>query len=845
MSNESKLPTLLRKGYIKPNEKLKLSKSAIAKINNTKGVDYIIDFISDRTPVSAGSNPKIPAKQLGDRVIVLKSDTGSGKSTVMPPSLYEKLQLRTNKNIAVTQPRVLTAIDIAEGLPDNYTFLKLDDNLGYTTGNYKRLPKNKGVIFMTTGTLLAQLKTSETEDFMKKYSFILIDEVHDRSIDVDASLYLLKKLLAENYKSVQCPMLILMSATFDPTIFMDYFGCPDENFIQVIGSTFPIEKNFLKYDTPDFIKYAVDRAEEVHITNISDIQTNSKYRDIIIFVSGAGPTKTILELLHLFNASVLSKPFDKAVEYINNKPAIGGGDPIGGDAHYYIAPIELSSKTFNLSGVDYQNMFSDINSISIPIYKVDNGKIDMKNIAYWVKPSRRVIIATPVAETGVTIETLKYCIDTGYLMAVDFNPDFGVKTIIPKNVTQGMAIQRRGRVGRKSPGVWYPCFTEKTFNSLEVDQFAELLKSDITSELLGVFIKETNSSIVENSREKISRKFIYDNELFLTSYITDRSFYKLECLNQLDISSIDFLESPSASSLVYSCENLYGLGFIDSQYNPTVLGLYANKLMKMTVKSRRMILAGYSHGANIIDLITIVSFIEVERMNIFHRKYTPINVNPKLNEKEYEFYYKIIICDEFIEYLLIWEMYSELLDNMFKKTKSKAKADDNFSFNISDVEHWCLDNKLIYEGLNSVTAMRNEIIESLISMGLNPYWNGLGLEKGTYNLLTIFRNNIDEFISESKKIKLCILDGFRFNLMIWDNSSKKYILHHKNVPVQVRSNVLSRMGDNAVQTNANFIVSSNITLRKSMMNKDIFQFEHTGSISVMDSINIDLEFLKR
>ena len=170
MSDEKNLPTLLRKGYIKPNDKLKLSKSTINTISNTRGIDYIINFISDRTPSVAGSNPKIPAKSLGGRVIVLKSDTGSGKSTVLPPFLYEKLQLRTNKNIAVTQPRVLTAIDIAEGLPENYSFLKLDDNLGYTTGDFKRIPLNKGVIFMTVGILLRNLQESTDEDFMKKYS---------------------------------------------------------------------------------------------------------------------------------------------------------------------------------------------------------------------------------------------------------------------------------------------------------------------------------------------------------------------------------------------------------------------------------------------------------------------------------------------------------------------------------------------------------------------------------------------------------------------------------------------------------------------------------------------------
>jgi HrpA-like RNA helicase len=847
MSKESYLPTLLRQGYVKPNPKLKLSKSSINSINNMRGIDYIMNFISDRTPVSNGMSAKKPAECVGDRVLVLKSDTGSGKSTVIPPFLYENFQDRTNRGIAITQPRVLTAIDIAEGLPEYYTFLKMDDNVGYSTGDYKREPLNKGITYMTIGVLLAQLKVMTDDMFMKKYSFILIDEVHERDLNVDTSLYMLKKFLSDNYKNPLCPMIILMSATFDPQIFVKYFNCPDENYIQVIGSTFPIEKNFLKFDSPDFVQYAIDKAEELHISNISDIDENTTYRDIIIFVSGTEMARSILEKMHLFNSKVLSKPFNQVLQYLDDKKKrekLGGTDP---EKRYYIAPIDLSSKTFHASGAEYQNMFSDINNITYPIYKItDKGNIDLKTVSHWIKPTRRIIVATPIAETGVTIDSLKYCIDTGFYTSVQFNPDFAIKTIIPKNVTQGMATQRKGRVGRKSPGHWYPCYTENTFNKLQLDQFANILTEDITTELISIFIKETESTIIENESHDRSKKYIYDNQLFVTDYLTNPRYYQMSQLKSLNISSIDFLESPSANSLVYSTEKLYGLGFIDSKYNPTILGIYANHIRKISMESRRMILAGYANGANILDLITIVSFIEVERKNTLHRKYKPININPKkLSEKEYEFYYKVVIGDEFVEYLFIWEMYSDLLDTMIKQTKAKADKGNPYIFDVSFVEQWCLDNKLLYDGLNKVVKTRDEIIESLISMGINPYWNGLGIEKGKYSLLKMFRENLDECIGEVKKIKKCIVDGFRLNLLIWDNSTKKYILNHRNIPVQVNSNVLSRMGDDAVQTNANFIISSNIMLRKCQNNPDMFQFEHSGSISILDSyVNIDLGFMK-
>lgn len=839
------LPTLLRPGFIIPNDKL--SKSEKLKLKNTRSIDYIINFISDRTSPVSGMKQKIPPKSPGAKVIVLKSETGSGKSTVLPPFLYESFNERSKGIIAVTQPRVLTAIDISENLPDNYTFLKLDENLGYQTGDYKRVPKNKtSIIYMTIGTLLAQLKVMTDEEFIKKYSFILIDEVHDRDLNVDTSIYLLKKLITINYELPECPMIILMSATFNPAIFMDYFECPQENYIQVVGSTFPIEYNFSKYDVDDYIKYAVDKVEELHIKNISDVRENAKSRDIIVFVSGAGASKEILEKLHLFNAKILSKSFSEVTSYLDyKKNTMGGSDE---NQRYYIAPIDLSSKTFNASGAEYQNLFSDIETIMIPLYQHnEKGAMDRNTVSRWVKPCRRVIIATPIAETGVTIETLKYCIDTGYVTSVQFNPDYGVDTVIKKDVTRGMAIQRRGRVGRKAPGFWYPCFTEKTFNTLQEDQFAEILTKDVSSTLLNIIIKETETEIVEYQSSDKSKKTCKKLNLFKKNRMSDNNLYYLTNQKTLNIASIDFLESPSSNSIVYSIEKLYILGLINNQYNPTILGMLVNKISKISIECCKMILAGYVNGANILDLITIVSFIEVGREKIFHRKYKPINPYPKkLSEKEYEFYYKIIIGDEMIEYLFIWELYSELIDDMFKSTKTKSGKGKDFLFDVSMIDNWFLDNKLILSGINSVVTTRDEIIENFISIGLNPYWNGLGIEKGTYNLLNLFRTHLDECTDEIKKIKKSIWDGFMLNLAVWDNSVKKYILHHRNIPINVKSNVISRMGDDSVQTNANFIIVSDISLQQNRNNKDIFHFDSSsGSVSIMDSyVEVDLGFFK-
>jgi HrpA-like RNA helicase len=240
---------------------------------------------------------------------------------------------------------------------------------------------------------------------------------------------------------------------------------------------------------------------------------------------------------------------------------------------------------------------------------------------------------------------------------------------------------------------------------------------------------------------------------------TDSTYYKTLSLKSLNMASVDFLEMPSSSSLNYAVEKLHGLGFLNNVYNPTMLGIFAFRMRRISVENRRMILAGYAHGANILDLITMVAFIEQGRQTFMKRKYCPINIfKKKLTDAEYEFYNKIVIGDEMIEYILIWDFFSEYLDTIIKK-----KTDNISTQNINE---WCNEHKLIYGGLSYIIELRDEIIETMISIGLNPYYNGLGLEKGTYNLLNMFRTNLSDFVSEITKIKYCILDGYRFNVCV-------------------------------------------------------------------------------
>jgi HrpA-like RNA helicase len=842
------LPTLLRPGSIvshinKPNKE-----SIIA-------IDYIMEYIGDRCAIK-GKKPKIPPNELGDKVIILRSGTGSGKSTTIAPELYLRFHDKVGRNIAITQPRVLTAIDIPRdivGIP-TFSTLKLEKNIGFQTGDFSRLPSESGIIFMTIGILMNQLVTMEADQFMNKYSFIIIDEVHDRDVNNDATQFLLKKFLYENWKNPACPMVILMSATFDPSIFMDYYECSKDQFIDVKGETFPIEEFYPKYDVSNYLTYAYEKAIELHLSNPADFPSFSddkpsdgyKPSDIIIFVKGKKDGKELLEKFNTFNTN----------QYMTK-------------SNLYVSPILLTGETFHKGGTEYINTFSGIYYIKVPVETTRKSEIADKSHpqlmqepsnsiivaentqngepaiieggapkstkmskkhekvgkTILITPLRKIFIATNIAETGVTIDTLKYCIDTGYVTSSEFNPDVGCKILLGKNVTKGMAIQRRGRVGRKSPGNWFPCYTQDVFESLPIEQFSQILTSDITQILLNIFCRETGAQIVDIAT--VEEHDIKCGNVFRMYKISTPSWFKLDFDKKLDISQLDFLESPSASSLQYSIEKLYGLGFLTSKYDITLFGYLASKFQKISIESIKMILSGYHYGANILDLITIASALFADRLT--ERDY--VYRNPlKLKELEAIFYNKVIFADEFIDKIFLWNEF-----------ENETKKLINSKYTMSDLKLWCESNKINYYTLGKMIAIRDEIIENMLKIGLNPYYNGLNLRPGTYNLTDILKDNLEDGLNEITKIKKCIFEGFKFNL-ITSSHPGKYSLFYKQIPITLFSKLVKPYKENQSELPKKIIISQ-LNLIPTRMNPTVYTLANQGLTSVLDGIDIDWGFL--
>lgn len=837
------------------------------QIQEEKSIDFIMNWIADRMWENKDTPPKVKPKGIGSKVLVLRSGTGSGKSTLLPPFLYNMFYEKTHGNIIITQPTRATATDIPFQIVQYNKNLKLGLNIGFQTGTIARKPMN-GILFSTTGILLQFLKTIEDDQFMKKYKFVIIDEVHNRSMDVDLTLFYIKQLLKRNWDKPECPILILTSGTFEPAIFMEYFECPKEHFIDVLGLSFPIQDNFTSFNLSNYIDYVVDLTEKIHIDKISDVLSNELFRDILIFVQGSAQIKKITDKIHYLNTKIFSKGLEEAKKHSaeQQKKYKGGKEKPKAIDIYYLAPIALMSENISKGSKEYMDLYSPIETITVNIYEFDeNGERLDDKILDTVSVSRRVMIGTNAIETGLTIDTLGYCIDLGFVKEAHFNPNFGCNVLVDKNVTQASSRQRRGRVGRKAPGTFYACYTKEVYDMLPKLPFPDIVKENISQFLLSTIIQETKAEIVSIDADKKDDTCFQMNQF-------DQQWYKIKYDGVFNASSLDFIQYPSADSIGYGVEVLHGLGFIDHEYKPTLFGMYCPKFRKLKLESIRMILAGYQYGANILDLITISCCVQIGfEIGIKKNKYKPRNPL-ELNETEAFYYYKLVFCDEFIEYLFIWNDFMNIIGNVGNVLEKSSKLDRLTSIPMNYIYKWCKDNSFKYDGLLKVIELRDEVIGDMLTMGLNPYYNGLLLPKGTYNLANILKRNISEGLDEIKKIKHCIYEGYRFNLCVWSPVSKKYVnqYSHNNISLDSKlikpfTGVISNISNIGMNNSSNGnttdnkdkeidadikqsvpqkIIVSAITLQESFFSKGMYEFSG-GDISVMDGfVDVDVNFLQ-
>jgi HrpA-like RNA helicase len=565
----------------------------------TLPIDYITGWIRARL----ASEVTYPATA-ANRVLLVRAKTGSGKSTLMPVSVFRVLRPANaagphrGPGVACTQPRVLTAMTCAEDVSGgegrrnpNFPDMVLGETVGYQTKEFVNKPAH-GLIYMTAGVLAAQLSSLSDADFMELWRVVIVDEAHERSVDVDRMVSALRDFYERNAGNPRLPFLILTSATFEPATYAGLFGVTMANFVDVAGAPFHITEHFLDADAPDFIAAAVERVRHIHRTSDGPEGTD----DVIVFVPGEADIAAVIAALALPLRD--EAPRDEAPRDGEAARAYArGGASSGASNAGPLLALPLSSLIVEAKGAVYRAIFAP------------PGQLPLVGGA---RPTRRAVVTTSVAETGLTIETLGHCVDACWSKTpVTFPAPWGLGGLIAAPAPRSRCLQRRGRVGRLRPGHYWPLVTAATYAALEPQQLPDIITSP-------GFAAGYLRDVAAQQRQKLRTG-------------AGRPEFRLEDMRMLDpppaavflaansaAVALGFVAAaaPLAHAVCVSDGSLPRAASVVSDSSPethgyglTGLGVIASRLTGVSMEAARILLAGYVYGCAGSDLLTIAALV--------------------------------------------------------------------------------------------------------------------------------------------------------------------------------------------------------------------------------------------
>lgn len=440
----------------------------------------------DSLPVKTKATEILAKIEVNDVTIIMAA-TGSGKTTQIPQLIFDDYINRgegSKCNIICTQPRRLAAMSVAERIAD-----ERGDKLGVEVGyqvrfNAKPPEPNGSITFCTTGIFLKRMQSSLGEGAqpnsvaaMDSVTHIVVDEVHERDIDTDLSLVVLKRLLAVR-KARGIPLkVILMSATIDPTLFQNYFiderGRPAP-VAEVPGRTFPVSKHWLDEIVP--------MLQEERSTNwvfndkkVNEYINRELTRDKTPFGPDTGMDLAIpFPLVALTIAHVIRESEDGHVLVF-----LPGWEEIK-----KVAEILLNNSGGNdLLGI----RFSDQSKYSVHYLHSSIPAAEQREV-FTPPPKgvRRIILATNIAETSITIPDVVYVVDTGRVKEKRYDPDRHMSSLVSAWVGQSNLNQRAGRAGRHREGEYFGLVSQNRYNALNTHQMVQMKREDLSNVVMHV-----------------------------------------------------------------------------------------------------------------------------------------------------------------------------------------------------------------------------------------------------------------------------------------------------------------------------------------------------------------------
>ncbi|KAI9729894.1 MAG: DEAH-box ATP-dependent RNA helicase prp22 [Claussenomyces sp. TS43310] len=395
-------------------------------------------------------------------LLIVVGDTGSGKTTQLTQYLAEA-GFANNGLIGCTQPRRVAAMSVAKRVAEEVG-CQLGEEVGYTIRFEDCTSPTTKIKYMTDGMLQREILMDPD---IKRYSVIMLDEAHERTISTDVLFALLKKTL----KRRPDLKVIVTSATLDADKFSAYFNeCP---IFSIPGRTFPVEIMYSREPESDYLDAALVTVMQIHLTEPPG--------DILLFLTGQEEIDTSCEILY------------------ERMKALGPSVP------------EL---------------------IILPVYSALPSEMQSKIFEPAPPGSRKVVIATNIAETSITIDHIYYVIDPGFVKQNAYDPKLGMDSLIVTPISQAQAKQRAGRAGRTGPGKCFRLYTEAAFQS-------EMLPT----------------TIPEIQRQNLSHTILM-----------------LKAMGINDLLHFDFMDPPPTNTMLTALEELYALSALDDEGLLTRLG---------------------------------------------------------------------------------------------------------------------------------------------------------------------------------------------------------------------------------------------------------------------------------
>jgi len=355
-----------------------------------------------------------------NQAVVLVGETGSGKTTQLPQFLLEAgyhIQNGENRVIACTQPRRVAAMSVAQRVADELD-VQLSTYVGYLIRFEDRTSAETILKFCTDGMLLRE---AMNDPLLSRYSVVILDEAHERTLATDVLFGLLKEVM----KNRQDLKVVIMSATMDAAKMQTYFD--NAPLLNIPGRTHPVEIFYTAEPERDYLEAAIRTVVQIH--------NSEPVGDVLLFLTGEEEIENACRALR-----------KESMRYPDS------GELVAVPLYSSLPPAQ-QQKIFEVA----------------PGPKFPGGP-----------GGRKVVVATNIAETSITIDGIVYVVDPGFAKQKVYNPRIRVESLLVSPVSKASASQRSGRAGRTQPGKCFRLYTEKAFKTELTEQtYPEILRSNL------------------------------------------------------------------------------------------------------------------------------------------------------------------------------------------------------------------------------------------------------------------------------------------------------------------------------------------------------------------------------